>query len=608
MATRQMNPMNRMVRHLRRAVLLKDQRGLSDGRLLEAFISAGDEAAFEILVKRHGPMVLGVCNRIIGNVHDAEDAFQAVFLVLARKAGTIVPREHVGNWLYGVAYRTALHARAKLGRRRAHEIQVNDMPHPMVAPDLDLHELHRTLDLELNKLPDKYRVPIVLCDLEARSRKEVAGQLRIAEGTLSSRLATGRQRLARRLARHGLTLAGGALATTLVQQVAAAGMSSSLVATTVKVAALAAAGESAAGLLSAHVLALSQGVLKTMLLQKFKMISLIVLAALVGGVGVGVVGVPGRISGPAVQAAQPAASGQTQNTRPDNPEAIDGGLLLDPKIQEELHLSKSQVERLKAVSREADAKNGGKKKEIEEIQKRIAALQQQIAQIQKSIEGEHTQVAKVQTSIYVDRTQAVSTAAPGILSDRAVKRVREIQRQNRGLAQLLQDPKVQRMLKINDEQWRKIEDILKKQPTCANAVWLDAGNAVNPGNLAVFQSLGVGLWENNLNLNQVRSWENLYRNENKVNLNARLPAAQIAFSPDGKTLAYAPFTYPQNAAFGLAAATYATYDTVFLDNTPRQLLEVLSDSQKKTLLEWLGAPYQSQPWQEAWEKHVKNRK
>jgi len=495
-----------------------------------------------------------------------------VFLVLARKAGTIVPREHVGNWLYGVAYRTALHARAKLGRRRAHEMQVNDMPHPTVAPDLDLHELHQTLDLELNKLPDKYRVPIVLCDLEARSRKEVAGQLRIAEGTLSSRLATGRQRLARRLARHGLTLGGGALATTLVQQVASAGMSSSLVATTVKAAALAAAGESAAGLLSAHVLALSQGVLKTMLLQKFKMISLIVLAALVGGVGVGVIGVSGRIGGPAVQAAQAAVSGQAQNTRPDDPEPIDGGLLLDRKVQEELRLSKSQIERLSAVSREADAKNGGKKKEIEEIQKRIAALQQQIAQIQKSMDGEHAQVAKVQKSIDVDRTQAVGTAAPGILSARAVQRVREIQRQNRGLAQLLQDPKVQRMLKINDEQWRKIEDILKKQSANSIAVWLDANNLVETGNAVTFQAL-----------NQVKLWD----------LNARLPATQLAFSPDGKTLAF--------AAQPLWAAA-------FVDDTPRRLLDILTDSQEKTLLDWLGAPYQSQPWQEAWDKHVKSRK
>src|SRR5579864_4983839 len=142
-------------------------------------------------------MVLGVCRRVIGNLHDAEDAFQAVFLVLAKKAGSLVPRELVGNWLYGVAYRTALQARTKLCRRRARELQVMDMPHPTVSSNFDLLDLHQALDQELCKLPDKYRVPIVLCDLESRPRKDVAGQLQIPEGTLSSRLATGRKLLAR---------------------------------------------------------------------------------------------------------------------------------------------------------------------------------------------------------------------------------------------------------------------------------------------------------------------------------------------------------------------------------------------------------------------------
>jgi RNA polymerase sigma factor (sigma-70 family) len=603
MATsRQMSPMKRMVRHLRRAVLLKDRHTLSDGGLLEAFLTGRDEAAFEILVKRHGPMVLGVCKRILRNMYDAEDAFQAVFLVLAKKAGSIVPREHVGNWLYGVAYRTALQARAKLGRRRAHELQVNDMPHPTVAPDLDLFELHQALDLELNKLPDKYRVPIVLCDLEARSRKDVARQLRIAEGTLSSRLASGRQKLAGRLARHGFCLAAGALASTLTHQAASAGMSATLVGTTVKAAALAAAGDSAAGLISAHVLALSQGVLKTMLLQKLKMISLIMLGVLLGGVGVGAIGVPGRTSGPAVQAAQPAPSGQTQNTRPDEPEPIDGGLLLDPKIQEELRLSKSQIERLKAVSRDADAKNGDKKKEIEEIQKKIADLQKQIAQIQKSIAGERNQSAKIQNNIEADRRQAIGTAAPGILSARAAQRVREIQRQNRGLAQLLQDSKVQRMLKINDEQWRKIEDVLKKHSQSAYAISgsLDFGFPtsdrtvrfwdVSSGKHLYGTSGGNVLLRDAASGKQAITLNEVWQADLRPYLAVRWPANQLAFSPDGNTL------------------NFGSETLWVVDDTPRKLLEVLTDAQKKTLLEWLGAPYQSQPWQEAWNKHIKNRK
>jgi RNA polymerase sigma factor (sigma-70 family) len=127
-------------------------------------------------------MVLGVCKRVIANIHDAEDALQAVFLVLAKKAASIAQSDLVGNRLYGVAYRTALQARVRLGRRRAREIQVKDMPQPTVSSDMELHELHQALNLELNKLPDKYRVPIVLCDLEGRPRKDVAGRLKVPEG------------------------------------------------------------------------------------------------------------------------------------------------------------------------------------------------------------------------------------------------------------------------------------------------------------------------------------------------------------------------------------------------------------------------------------------
>src|SRR5947207_2408105 len=117
-----------VLEHARQAALTSGEA--SDGRLLDRFIAGRDELAFELLVRRHGPMVLGVCRRITGHAEDAEDAFQAVFLVLARKASCIVPRASVGNWLYGVAYRTALKARGRSARRGAREKQVVDMPHP----------------------------------------------------------------------------------------------------------------------------------------------------------------------------------------------------------------------------------------------------------------------------------------------------------------------------------------------------------------------------------------------------------------------------------------------------------------------------------------------
>src|SRR5262249_40851453 len=161
MATSQMSE---VIRHLRRAVLLRDGAGLTDGQLLEDYLCRRDEAALAALIRRHGPMVWGVCRRVLRDHHDAEDAFQASFLVLVRKAVSVVPREMVANWLYGVAHQTALKARATTVKRRARERQVIEMPEPAVTQQDLWGDLQPLLDQELNRLPDKYRVAIVLCD------------------------------------------------------------------------------------------------------------------------------------------------------------------------------------------------------------------------------------------------------------------------------------------------------------------------------------------------------------------------------------------------------------------------------------------------------------
>src|SRR5262245_61736600 len=150
-----------LTRRLRRAVLSLDG-GPSDGQLLECFVAGRDEAAFAALVRRHGPMVLGVCRRVAGDFHDAEDAFQATFLVLARRADCVRPREQVGNWLYGVAYRTATKARAVRLRRR--ERPAEDAPEPATTEEIPDAELKAVLDRELERLPEIYRVPVVLCE------------------------------------------------------------------------------------------------------------------------------------------------------------------------------------------------------------------------------------------------------------------------------------------------------------------------------------------------------------------------------------------------------------------------------------------------------------
>src|SRR5687768_12406584 len=153
----------RVIAHLRRAVLPRADTELGDGELLGRFIDRRDEEALAALVERHGPMVWGVCRRLLGH-HDAEDAFQATFLILVRKAASVAPRETVGNWLYGVAYRTALGARREAARRREKERDVAAAPKPEPHLEDVWGELRPALDQELSGLPDKYRLPVVLCD------------------------------------------------------------------------------------------------------------------------------------------------------------------------------------------------------------------------------------------------------------------------------------------------------------------------------------------------------------------------------------------------------------------------------------------------------------
>jgi RNA polymerase sigma factor (sigma-70 family) len=283
----------RILGHFQKALLPADGGGLGDGQLLGQFLAAGDEAAFAALVRRHGPMVLAVCRRLLRHEQDAEDAFQATFVVLARKAAAVVPREAVGAWLYGVARRAALEARSMRARRRLREQQMKEMPQGEVPPEEPGSELRQALDRELSRLPEKYRVPVVLCELEGRPRKEVARQLGLPEGTLSWRLAAARKMLARRLARHGPAVTGLALGALLAECAAAGGVPAPLVLSTVR----AATGVSPAG-----VAALAQGVLKAMLITKLKAAWVVLLVV---SVGAGAAGLTYRPA--SAQSARPAA-------------------------------------------------------------------------------------------------------------------------------------------------------------------------------------------------------------------------------------------------------------------------------------------------------------
>jgi RNA polymerase sigma factor (sigma-70 family) len=264
------NRLRHVVQQLRTA-----SGGAADAELLGLFLHHRDEAAFEALVRRHGEMVLGVCRRVLRNDADAEDAFQATFLVLARKAGALRAPQALGSWLYGVAYKAAQQARRAATRRRAAEAKARPRAETAVGVGVELREV---LDRELAGLPEKYRAAVVLCDLEGKAYREAAEDLGCTEGTVASRLARGRALLARRLARHGLAPSAG-VAAVLSPQGASAAVPAALVASTVR----AAAGQAVA----APVAAVLEGVLRAMLLHKLRKVAgaLLLFALLAAGTG-----------------------------------------------------------------------------------------------------------------------------------------------------------------------------------------------------------------------------------------------------------------------------------------------------------------------------------
>jgi RNA polymerase sigma factor (sigma-70 family) len=282
---------------------------VTDGELLKSFLARRDEAAFEVLVRRHGPMVMGVCRRVLLDEHAAEDAFQATFIVLARKAASLASPELLANWLYGVAHNTALRAKAAAVRREARERQVAEMPEPAVEVEARWADLRPVLDEELSRLPDKYRVAIVLCDLEGRTRQEAAQQLGCPEGTVAARVARGRALLASRLARRGVVLSAGALGAALARH-ATACVPPAVASSASRAATLLARGETVAGVVSAEAAALAEGVVKAMLVTKLGIATVVLLFAACVGVGAVACGT-GADDGPAGSVPAPVRPGAT---------------------------------------------------------------------------------------------------------------------------------------------------------------------------------------------------------------------------------------------------------------------------------------------------------
>ena len=276
--------MHELIDYLRRTILRQDGCSLSDGQLLGCFIEQGDQSALAVLMRRHGPLVWDVCRRVLGNHHDAEDAFQATFLVLVRRASSVVPREMVANWLHGVASQTARKAKAMRAKKRTHEKQMIQMPEPIVQEKDRGKDLHHQLHQALAGLPAKFRVSIILCYLEGKTRSEAARQLGVPEGTLAAWVARGRVMLAKRLARNGLVLSSGALATALMHNTASASVPVSLASSTLQAASLLAADQAASSAIATPALALMEGVMKEMIATKLKK-TMTVLLAMVAAAG-----------------------------------------------------------------------------------------------------------------------------------------------------------------------------------------------------------------------------------------------------------------------------------------------------------------------------------
>jgi RNA polymerase sigma factor (sigma-70 family) len=302
---------NLVVRLLRRMVAAHGGGDATDGQLLHRFAAERDEAAFAALVQRHGPIVLGVCRRLLHEPHDAEDAFQATFLVLVRKAGSIAKAELLGNWLYGVAYRTALEARTRAARRRAKERQVRDIAEVAPSTEAVWSDLQPVLDEEVGRLPDKFRIPVVLCYFEGKTNAEAARLLGCPKGTVLSRLASARERLRARLTHRGLALPAGLFAAALSENGVSA-MPPGLVDATVRAAVLLAAGEGAA--VSGSVTVLTTEVLRAMWMTRLKVLTATLLA-------VGFVGASAGVGALAYRggAAEPAAVKQASRAKAPAP-------------------------------------------------------------------------------------------------------------------------------------------------------------------------------------------------------------------------------------------------------------------------------------------------
>jgi RNA polymerase sigma factor (sigma-70 family) len=272
--------LNGVFHRLRALAAVHTSRACNDRELLERFLTAEDEAAFTLLVERHGPMILGLCRRLLRDRHEADDACQATFLVLARKARSVRKQESLASWLHGVAYRVSISLRRQRARRVRRERSACKTAVQEPDDGLTWRELRPVLDEELQRLPERYRAPLILCYLEGKTRDEAAQELGAKPAALHGLLDRGRKLLRDRLTKRGLTLSAVLFTTALTDIAARAALAPGLVVTSAQAAlALLRGATIGEGLVGPHILSLVKEASKTMFMTKLKIGAALVVAA-----------------------------------------------------------------------------------------------------------------------------------------------------------------------------------------------------------------------------------------------------------------------------------------------------------------------------------------
>ncbi len=346
------------LRHLRGKLAAQQHSDDSDEQLLHAFLVGRDENAFAVLVRRHGPMVLNICRRVLGHEQDAEDAFQATFLVLSRQAARLRKKASLVSWLHGIAYRIALKAKQSAARRRKHEGRAPARPNTEPSADLLWHEVRALLDEEIAHLPEKYRSVFVLSYLQDCGREETARRLGLKEGTVASRLDAARKRLRRRLARRGVELTAVLTAAALATPPASA-LPPLLISTTIK----AALGEGTVNLISASVAELAKGAATVAAVSKAKCAALsLVGVILLSGAGMCFLTSPQRQQGPpllALRAGERVADSSPSAKRETEKTVQIQGRVVDPEGKPVRGAKLLFLWRFKELSHQVWATSGG---------------------------------------------------------------------------------------------------------------------------------------------------------------------------------------------------------------------------------------------------------